>query len=1311
MDESEYKEKAYSASEDITEHDPPSSEGCDLSAVLTSPTIEQCGPKLSFNEVETVDISVRNLTVTITPATVVRIPGIRRKKKKLKPDDAEKGWSGVEKKILDDISIDVPSGSVMAIIGGSGSGKTSLLNVLAHRMKSPNLHINGSVIFNGHSNIRKIRHAYVLQQDILLPSLTCRETLIYSADLRLPSSTTKDERRQLVEEVILELGLKECADTIVGDNEHKGLSGGEKRRLSLGIQLLSNPSVLFLDEPTTGLDSYSAQLLIKTLQKLSRRGRTLILSIHQPRSDIFFLFDSITLLSQGQPVYSGKAKDSMTYFSRLGYTVPEHMNPADYLIDIVAYDTRSAKLEDESRTRIRLLVTVWRREQNFERVRISHEPPSLKNKRAPLWREIVVLTERTFKITYRDTLGLVAGTLEAIFMGIMCGLVFYNLDGSLLGIRSMMGALYSANALQGYLILMYETYRLCEIDMKVFDRERKDGMVGVAGFLLSRRLARLATEDVICPFLFAAISYFMIGLRTSAHHFFIYFLNVLLQQWVSVCVATLCAAISRDYPQSSLIANMVYTVQSMACGYFNQASTMPVYVRWMRWIAYVYFGFGAVTSNQFTDYFGDCPYGRESNPECIQYTGSYQLSSLGFPQHWIAVPLIAVLCFAVGSYLIAGLILTYIPIDVSAATSTRKQDTLKSVSMDVDSGWESQKKQRPVSVDITGLKLGIKKRNIYLMTRRIDILHNVTAHFEPGKINAILGPSGSGKSSLLNYIALRLHSSVFSHYFSSGSVLFGGQDPSPSVLKSICSYVTQDDDGLLPSLTVRETLQFAADLRLPPHLSKEQKRARVEEVILKMGLKDCADTPIGSELVKGISGGEKRRVSISVQLLNEPKILLLDEPTSGLDSFTAASILTVLKGLADEGRTIVCTIHQPRSDLFSFFGNILLLAKGGRVAYTGPGNNAVLKYFADCGHTCPPLTNPTDHILDLISVNLQDPTSEIVTRKRVNKLLERFEEKSRSQKLLTTKGEILLAAELGSLGRDRAPFFRAMPILVRRGYLDMIRRPAIIAARFGQVVGFGAILALFFAPLKHDYYGSVNRLGIIQQCCALYFVGMLNNIAVYPEQRDIFYREHDDGVYGVLPFLASYSLFEIPLEMINGLFFAAFVVMVTGLNRTVETFFFTVLAAFVVVNCGESIGIAFNTIFKHSGFAATMTSVVLTIGTLMNGLFSMHMLGFLRALNYVNPLKYTTAVMVNYGFAGLTFGCDDSLRLANGQCPIPTGEVLLETYGYVVPKRLYVGYMLVAMVIYRLLASALLIIMRSQLRIKSGKTVVSDQGN
>jgi ABC-type multidrug transport system ATPase subunit len=156
---------------------------------------------------------------------------------------------------------------------------------MAHRMRGQNLQISGFTAFNGSPSLSHIRHAYVMQQDVLLPRLTVRETLRYSAELRLPSGTSVEERERVVEEVILQLGLKECAETPVGDSAHKGCSGGEKRRVSIGVQLLANPSVLFLDEPTTGLDATSAYQLVRTLKNLAQKGRTIITTLHQPRSE------------------------------------------------------------------------------------------------------------------------------------------------------------------------------------------------------------------------------------------------------------------------------------------------------------------------------------------------------------------------------------------------------------------------------------------------------------------------------------------------------------------------------------------------------------------------------------------------------------------------------------------------------------------------------------------------------------------------------------------------------------------------------------------------------------------------------------------------------------------------------------------------------------------------------------------------------------------------------------------------------------------------------------------------------------------
>ena len=200
---------------------------------------------------------------------------------------------------------------------------------------------------------------------------------------------------------------------------------------------------------------------------------------------------------------------------------------------------------------------------------------------------------------------------------------------------------------------------------------------------------------------------------------------------------------------------------------------------------------------------------------------------------------------------------------------------------DASAGKEVMKKSRDrdgvkkVDVELVDLALEIYKPSLMGgKGRTLNVLKSVSTKFQAGDLNVILGPSGSGKSSLLNAMARRLRSSLLTKYRTSGTMSFNGVQPTDKEVRSLCSYVTQDDSGLLPYLTVRETLGFAAGLRLPRWMSKEEKVRRAEDVLLKMGLKDCADVLVGNELLKGISGGEKRRVSIAVQVLTEPQILM-----------------------------------------------------------------------------------------------------------------------------------------------------------------------------------------------------------------------------------------------------------------------------------------------------------------------------------------------------------------------------------------------------------------------------------------------------
>jgi ABC-type multidrug transport system ATPase subunit len=1304
--------------------------------------------RISLDDVEPVDVQIRKLTVHVDTSPSILDPATY-------PELLRLGGRGGDdtprtKTLLSSVNASLRAGSLTAILGGSGSGKTTLLNTIAERMFSSRLSQSGQVSFNGCEGVHSVRHAYVMQQDILLPTLTVRETLRYSADLRLPPSVSRAERLRVVEEVILELGLKECADTRIGNSQHRGCSGGEKRRTSIGVQLLANPSVLFLDEPTTGLDATSAHQLVRTLKALVEKGRTIVTTIHQPRSEIWDLFDNLIILSRGSPVYSGPRNDCSSWFSGLGFNLPPFVNPAEFYIDHAAIDNRTPEFEEESTTRVERLKLAWN-EQSEKRVDLlsSEETPTAgKSKRtiheqhAGFFRQVRVLTDRTFKVTIRDPMGMAGSVGEAILMAIITGYIFYDLPRDQAGIRSREAALYTSVGLQGYLYLMFETYRLT-IDIPTFDREHSEGCVTALPFVLSRRLARLVTEDVPVPFLFSVIYYFMAGFNRDVGKFFTFFSIVLLNHYVAVTLAMSSVAASRNFPGASLIGNLTYTLQSMACGFFVQSNTIPVYVRWLKYVTYTYYAFGALAGNEFQGSFYDCPLeGGEANPGCASYTGTYIMNNLGFPNNWVARPIFALLGFVGLLSLTSWVGLAFVKVEMTIARARNSDKDLSFGKENMNA--RSIEEVRAIDVGLEDFALALDKRTLLgksLPTK--TILNPVSATFHAGQLNIIMGPSGSGKTTLLNAMAQRLHGSIGTRYRPSGNLTFNGAVPSASVVQSVVSYVCQDDDALLPSLTVRETLRFAAGLRLPSWMTKQQKYDRAEEVLLKMGLKDCADNLVGSDLVKGISGGEKRRVSIAVQILTDPRVLLLDEPTSGLDAFTASSILEVLHGLANEGRTLILTIHQARSDLFKHFGNVLLLARGGYPAYAG-GAKEMLGYLGALGYQCPQHTNPADYALDLITIDLQEEKREAESREKVKQLIQSWQEHTQKPSVeneevprlsninekeearkeadeasqnpdvsnqqeevqekppvvesrkSSQKKTLATPAELGAMVRQRASFATAMPLLMHRAAINIRRQPPLVLARIMQVLGLALILSLFFAPLHHDYLSIQNRVGFVQEIGAFYFVGMLQNVAIYPAERDVFYAEDEDRVYGVEAFLATYTILEVPFELVSSFVFGVLADLAVGLPRTVEMYFVCVFCCFAIVSCGESLGIMFNTVFGHTGFAVNVVSVLLSVAQIMAGIMSIDMPALFRAFNYLSPLKYATATMAHYSLRGLAFSCDDTQRLPNGECTIATGEEVLDLYKLNVNAVVNIGALAATVVIYRLVAWALLRAVRTR---------------
>ncbi|KAK0464048.1 hypothetical protein IW261DRAFT_1575407 [Armillaria novae-zelandiae] len=386
--------------------------------------------------------------------------------------------------------------------------------------------------------------------------------------------------------------------------------------------------------------------------------------------------------------------------------------------------------------------------------------------------------------------------MAAVLMGLFVGIAFYHIPESISGIRTWEAILYTSVGLQEYLIMMYEVYRLMMIDLPIFDREHSEGIVGIVPWVLSYHSAHTMLEDIIIPLLFSAITYFMVGLAPSTDRFFYYFAIALLNHYIAVTLAGFATAMTWDFAKAMTIANTAFMLHMYPCGFFIQADAIPIY---------------AVDKMDFTSFI------------VLYITGQVLL-----------------LCLFKVNITMLG---------------TKHQEDGPGHILNV-----------PVPVltlnSIMGITVNLMDYTLKVCPRRgrdATILQGITSCFKAGKVNVILGPSGSWKSSLLNLMAHRLWSNVQTTYVAKRTMTLNGVPAKPEVMSTLCSYVTQDDSTLLLYLTVQEMLQFSASLQLQSTMSKEKKRHRADEVMLKMGLKECHHTLIGNELLNGISGGEKQQ--------------------------------------------------------------------------------------------------------------------------------------------------------------------------------------------------------------------------------------------------------------------------------------------------------------------------------------------------------------------------------------------------------------------------------------------------------------------
>ncbi|VVA97467.1 unnamed protein product [Arabis nemorensis] len=527
------------------------------------------------------------------------------------------------------------------------------------------------------------------------------------------------------------------------------------------------------------------------------------------------------------------------------------------------------------------------------------------------------------------------------------------------------------------------------------------------------------------------------------------------------------------------------------------------------------------------------------------------------------------------------------------------------------------------------------------------ILKGITGSTGPGEILALMGPSGSGKTTLLKIMGGRLTDNV------KGKLTYNDIPYSPSVKRRI-GFVTQDD-VLLPQLTVEETLAFAAFLRLPSSMSKEQKYAKVEMIIKELGLERCRHTRIGGGFVKGISGGERKRTSIAYEILVDPSLLLLDEPTSGLDSTSATKLLHILQGVAKAGRTVITTIHQPSSRMFHMFDKLLLISEG-HPAFYGKAREA-MDYFSSLRILPEIAMNPAEFLLDLATGQVSDiglpdellatknteTDSEAVIVKYLQlKYKTDLEPKEKEENHRNRKAPEHLQIAIQVKKDWTLSWWDQFLIIFRRTFRER-RRDYFDKLRLVQSLGVAVVLGLLWWKSKTDTEAHLrDQVGLMFYICIFWTSSSLfGAVYVFPFEKIYLVKERKADMYRLSVYYVCSTLCDMVAHVLYPTFFMTTVYFMAGFRRTTPCFLFTLLTILLIAitsqGAGEFLGASVLSI-KRAGMIA---SLVLMLFLLTGGYYVQHIPKFMQWLKYLSFMHYGFRLLLKVQYSGdQLFDCE-----------------------------------------------------------------------
>ncbi|KAJ7951847.1 Pleiotropic drug resistance ABC transporter [Quillaja saponaria] len=1167
--------------------------------------------------------------------------------------------------ILKDVNGIIKPCRMTLLLGPPSSGKTTLLLALAGKIDQ-DLKVSGRVTYNGHGMeefVPQRTAAYISQHDVHIGEMTVRETLAFSArcqgvgsrydmlaelsrrekvanikpdpdiDVYMKAAATEGQEASVVTDYILKiLGLEVCADTMVGDDMLRGISGGQRKRVTTGEMLVGPSKALFMDEISTGLDSSTTYQI-------------------------------------------GPREEVLDFFEHMGFKCPERKGVADFLQEVTSRKDQEQywARKDEPYS----FVTVNEFAEAFQSFRVGrrigdelatpfdktkNHPAALTTKTYGVNKEelLKACVSREYLLMKRNSFVYVFKLTQLTIMAILAMTIFLRTEmhrDSVTDGGIYIGALFLSSTSSGTSASILHGHML-------FPNGSSRSQLHLQKLLFG----------YFSPTMLLDLIQMLEG--SSSSTFCCYWLTRQLLQ-----LFRFIAALGRNMIVANTFGAFALLLLFALGGFILSKDDVKKWWIWGFWSSPLMYGQNAILVNEFLG-----NQWRHVLPGETEPLGVQVLKSRGFftKAYWYWIGLGALFGFIFLFNICFTVALTYLNefgkqqavIPDESEDNKHDKRTMKGIELQSnastyqakrdDKSFGSASVRSETSVETNhkkkrGMVLPFEQHSITFdeITYSVDmpqemkdqgvpedklvLLKGVSGAFRPGVLTALMGVSGAGKTTLMDVLAGRKTGGYID-----GSITISGYPKKQETFARICGYCEQNDIHS-PHVTVYESLLYSAWLRLPPEVNSESRKMFIEEVMELVELNPLRGSLVGLPGVNGLSTEQRKRLTIAVELVANPSIIFMDEPTSGLDARAAAIVMRTVRNTVDTGRTVVCTIHQPSIDIFEAFDELFLMKRGGQEIYVGPlGRHSceLVKYFEGIEGVSKIKDgyNPATWMLEVTSSG-----QELALGVDFTNLYKKSDLYRRNKALITELSKPATGSkDLYFPNQYSQPFFTQCMACLWKQHWSYWRNPPYTAVRFL----FTTFIALMFGTMFWDLGTKTskqqdlfNAMGSMY--AAVLFLGVQNSSSVQPVvavERTVFYRERAAGMYSALPYAFGQVVIELPYIFAQAVVYGLIVYAMIGFEWTAAKFFWYLFFMYFTLLYFTFYGMMAVAVTPNHHIAAIVSSAFYGIWNIFSGFIvpRPRIPVWWRWYSWACPIAWTLYGLVASQFGDLQIKLEDS---------------------------------------------------------------------